>query len=61
LRPRWHRGKLIRKVLPVEIWQHQSSYELRIPTTEKVRKVTIDPEMVYPDAVRENNVWQGMK
>lgn len=54
-------GKTIRKLLPVEIWQHDAVYELRVPTTEKVRKVVIDPEMVFPDAVRENNVWQGLK
>lgn len=54
-------GKLIRKVLPVEIWQHDATYDVRIPTTEKIRKVAIDPGMVYPDGVRENNVWQGMK
>jgi hypothetical protein len=54
-------GKLIRKMLPIEIWQHQQSYDVRVPTTEKVRKVVLDPEMVYPDALRENNVWQGLK
>jgi hypothetical protein len=54
-------GKLVRKTLPVEIWQHDATYEVRVATTEKVRKVAIDPEMVYPDAARGNNVWQGMK
>jgi hypothetical protein len=54
-------GKVIQKILPVEIWQHDATYDVRIPTTEKVRKVVIDPGMVYPDGVRENNVWQGLK
>jgi hypothetical protein len=54
-------GKVIQKILPVEIWQHDATYDVRIPTTDKVRKVVIDPGMVYPDGVRENNVWQGLK
>ena len=54
-------GKVIQKILPVEIWQHDATYDVRTPTTEKVRKVVIDPGMVYPDGVRENNVWQGLK
>lgn len=54
-------GKVIRKILPVEIWQHDGSYSLRVPTTEKVRKVVIDPELAFPDAIRQNNVWQGLK
>ena len=54
-------GKVIRKTLPVEIWQHGGTHALMVPTTEKVRKVVIDPEEAFPDGLRENNVWQGLK
>jgi hypothetical protein len=54
-------GTVIRKTLPVEIWHHGGTYTLMVPTTEKVRKIVVDPEQAFPDGVRENNVWQGLK
>ncbi len=54
-------GKLIRKNLPVEIWQSSGRYTLRLPVAEKIRKIVIDPENVYPDMNPRNNVWQGSK
>ncbi|HLO79758.1 MAG TPA: M1 family metallopeptidase [Chitinophagaceae bacterium] len=54
-------GKIIRKNLPVEIWQSSSRYTLRLPVSEKVRKIVIDPDNVYPDMNPRNNVWQGSK
>jgi hypothetical protein len=54
-------GKLIRKSLPVEIWQNSESYTFRMETTEPVRKVVIDPDKVFPDIQPQNNTWQGIK
>jgi hypothetical protein len=54
-------GKLIRKKLPVEIWQSSGRYTLRLPVTEKIRKIVLDPENVFPDMNPRNNVWQGSK
>jgi hypothetical protein len=54
-------GQIIRKQLPVEIWQSASTYVYRLPVTEKVRKVVIDPQGVYPDVDPKNNTWQGSK
>ena len=54
-------GQTIRKQLPVEIWQSTSTYTYRLPITEKVRKVVIDPQGVFPDINPKNNTWQGSK
>jgi len=54
-------GKLIRKELPVEIWQSSGVHTLRVPVSEKVRKVTVDPDAVYPDINISNNTWVGSK
>jgi hypothetical protein len=54
-------GKLIRKSLPVEIWQSSDTYILRVETTEAVRKIVLDPDRVLPDIQPQNNTWQGMK
>ena len=54
-------GKLIRKSLPVEIWQSSDTYTLRVETTETVRKIVLDPDRVFPDIQPQNNTWQDMK
>jgi aminopeptidase N len=54
-------GKVIRKQLPVEIWQNGPSYAFRLPVTEKVRKIVLDPENAFPDIDSKNNLWQGSK
>jgi aminopeptidase N len=54
-------GRVIRKTLPVEIWQSSASYTMRFPVNEKVRKIVVDPENVFPDMNPKNNVWQGSK
>jgi len=50
-------GKKIRKKLPVEIWQRNTSWRFKLKSTEKLTKVVIDPDNVYPDVNPENNVW----
>lgn len=50
-------GKKIRHKLPVEVWQRNTSWRFRLKTTEKLTKVVIDPDNVYPDINPENNVW----
>ncbi|MCY4780444.1 M1 family metallopeptidase [Sphingobacterium sp. UT-1RO-CII-1] len=50
-------GKTIRKKLPVEIWQRNSSWTFKLNSTEKLIKVVIDPDNVYPDINPENNIW----
>ncbi|MFD2969066.1 M1 family metallopeptidase [Sphingobacterium bambusae] len=50
-------GQKIRKKLPVEIWQRNTSWRFKLKSTEKLTKVVIDPDNVYPDVNPENNVW----
>lgn len=50
-------GKSDRIKLPIEIWQNNTSWTFKLPTTEELKKVEIDPEHVFPDANGSNNVW----
>ncbi len=45
--------------LPVEIWNNTSVFKVKLPTTEAVKSVTIDPDKVYPDMNYGNNKWNG--
>ncbi|MFT4154868.1 M1 family metallopeptidase [Parafilimonas sp.] len=51
-------GKTETYRLPVEIWQTGDTYELTAATKSEVAVVTIDPENMYPDADRNNNIWK---
>ena len=50
-------GKKIRKKMPVEIWQRNTSWTFKLETTEKLTKVVLDPDQVYPDIDPTNNSW----
>ncbi|MEO6455632.1 MAG: M1 family metallopeptidase [Ginsengibacter sp.] len=43
--------------IPVEVWQNNTSWIVRINTTEKLRSVIIDPEREFPDINFANNKW----
>ena len=51
-------GKTDTLRLPVEIWQNNTSWIVKLPTSEKLKSVTIDPDKVYPDINYDNNKWQ---
>ncbi|MFB6457025.1 M1 family metallopeptidase [Chitinophaga sp. Hz27] len=51
-------GKTDTLHLPVEIWQHGSSYALPYPSDTKLVEVTLDPLGVLPDENRSNNSWK---
>jgi len=44
---------------PVEIWNNTDEHKLRLPTTEELVRVTVDPNKVFPDMNFTNNVWMG--
>ena len=44
--------------LPVEIWNNATTWKFKLPTTEELVKVEIDPDKVFPDMNFENNVWR---
>jgi len=48
-------GAKWRMNLPVERWQHGDTWKFR--TANKLSKVVIDPDAVFPDANTTNNIW----
>ena len=45
--------------LPVEVWNNTATWKVKIPSTEELKEVVIDPDKVFPDVNFENNVWKG--
>lgn len=52
-------GKTERKTLPVEVWQNNASWKVRLSTTEELQKVVIDPDHSFPDMNPANNTWKS--
>ncbi|MFI5139634.1 MAG: M1 family metallopeptidase [Sphingobacteriales bacterium] len=50
-------GKTDRVKLPVEIWERNSTWTFKYPSTEELQSVTYDPDKVLPDFNPDNNVW----
>ena len=44
--------------IPVEVWQNNSSWIVKLNTNEKIKSVIIDPKRVFPDINYENNSWK---
>ena len=42
---------------PVEIWNNTAVFKIKIPVTEELKSVTIDPDKVFPDINFKNNTW----
>jgi hypothetical protein len=51
-------GKTERIKLPVEIWERNSTFVVKYPSTEEIQSVTYDPDKVLPDYNPDNNVWK---
>jgi len=45
--------------LPIEIWNNTSLFKVKLPTTEAVKSVTIDPDKVFLDMNYANNKWNA--
>lgn len=54
-------GKTDRIKLPVEIWERNTSFTFKYPSTEAIESVTYDPDKVLPDFNPTNNVWTKNK
>ncbi|WP_140938253.1 M1 family metallopeptidase [Sphingobacterium lumbrici] len=50
-------GKKITVKLPVEIWERNTRWTFKIPSTEKLTTIKLDPRNVFPDINPENNTW----
>ncbi len=44
---------------PVEIWNNTVEFKVKIPITEELKSVTIDPDKVFPDTDFKNNEWRS--
>lgn len=51
-------GKTSRIKLPVEVWERNTYWTFKVPTTEAIESVTYDPDKVLPDFNESNNVWK---
>jgi len=54
-------GKSGRVQLPVEIWEHGSSWRFFYPSKGKITSVTIDPDKLLPDVNEANNSYPVME
>jgi len=53
-------GETQRMQLPVEIWGAANVWRVPVATGGRsITRVSIDPDGMYPDADRDNNVWEG--
>lgn len=50
-------GKVTRKMLPVEVWQHGPTWKFKFNSTSEISKIVVDPDKNYPDMNRSNNLW----
>ena len=52
-------GKTGTLKLPVEVWNNTTTWKVKLPTTEELKKVEIDADKIFPDMNFENNVWKA--
>lgn len=52
-------GKTGSMKIPVEVWQNGNVWTQKLPTTEKLKSVTIDKDGLYPDINPDNNTWKA--
>lgn len=52
-------GKRIQVKLPVQVWERNNNWTIKLNSTEKLTEVRLDPREVYPDINPENNVWKA--
>jgi hypothetical protein len=45
--------------LPVEVWNNTSQWDVKLPTTEELKTVVIDPDKIMPDMNFSNNSWKS--
>jgi aminopeptidase N len=45
--------------LPVEVWFHSDRVQQSVGVAKEVKRVEIDPDRVFPDSERANNVWEA--
>ncbi len=51
-------GEVHHLKIPVDIWKFGGSYDLKLPTTSKIKSLVLDKEHQLPDTDRSDNVWK---
>jgi hypothetical protein len=53
-------GATQRLTVPVDVWlKGARRYVVRVAASPKITRVVIDPDSLYPDIDRDNQVWRG--
>ena len=52
-------GKTGSMKIPVEVWQNGNVWTQKLPTTDKLKSVTINKEGTFPDVNPDNNTWKA--
>ncbi|MBI3882670.1 MAG: peptidase, partial [Sphingobacteriales bacterium] len=53
-------GKTGTLKLPVEIWNNNIQWDVKLPVTkDELKTVIIDPDKVFPDMDFDNNTWKA--
>jgi aminopeptidase N len=47
--------------LPVNVWQRNSIWTFKYPSTSAIKKIELDPDKQLPDIDLKNNVWNAEK
>lgn len=54
-------GKTERVTLPVEVWARNKSWTFRHGSKEEIESISLDPDHVFPDFNKKNNIWTAGK
>jgi hypothetical protein len=54
-------GTVLRKSLPVEVWQRNTTWTFKVDTTDEIADIVLDPDNSFPDVNDENNTWNSTK
>lgn len=52
-------GKKGNLKLPAEIWNNTTVFKVKLPVTEELKYIIIDPDKIFPDVSYENNKWNA--
>lgn len=51
-------GKIQNLKIPVEIWKYGAEATFKVSTSDKIKKIELDPGQQLPDTNRDNNLWE---
>ncbi len=52
-------GETVERTVPVDTWlSGETRAEIQVAAEPAVARIEIDPEQLFPDIRRDNNVWE---